>query len=118
MVSVLELRVWVKSCFESSGLGFCLKHASAKARHGVCEMNFWISAKGHSVMNIILDNAHIGVIRDRVHQHTEPRAAGSVWVSSFPVPRAPNPVAEPKGRRVSDPNLEPNDLETKFSPKK
>ena len=52
-------------------------------------------------MNIILDNAHIGVvIRDCVHQHTEPRAAGSVWVSSFPVPRAPNPVGEPKGLRV------------------
>ena len=28
--SVLELRVWVKISFESSGLGFCCKHASAK----------------------------------------------------------------------------------------
>ena len=35
--SVLELRVWVKSSFESSGLGLCLKHASAKARDSVRE---------------------------------------------------------------------------------
>ena len=37
--SVLEF-VWVKSSFESSGLGFCFKHASAKARDGVRERNF------------------------------------------------------------------------------
>ena len=29
----------VKSSFESSGLGFCRKHASAKARDGVRERN-------------------------------------------------------------------------------
>ena len=38
--SVLELRVWAKGSFESSGLGFCFKHASAKARDGVWERNF------------------------------------------------------------------------------
>ena len=40
--SVLELRVWVKSSFESSGLGFCFKHASAKARDGVRERIFFV----------------------------------------------------------------------------
>ena len=38
--SVLELRVWVKSSLRSSGLGFGLKHVSAKARDGVRERNF------------------------------------------------------------------------------
>ena len=44
--------MWVKSSFESTGLGFFFKHASAKARDGVRERNFgflrkelWISAK-------------------------------------------------------------------------
>ena len=34
------MRVWAKGSFESSGLGFCFKHASAKARDGVWERNF------------------------------------------------------------------------------
>ena len=57
--SVLELRVWVKSSFESSGLGLCFKHASAKARVGVREGNFGFPRRGHFVMKVILGNADI-----------------------------------------------------------
>ena len=59
--SVLELRVWFKSSFESSGLGFCFKHASAKARDGVRERNFGFPRRGHLkfVMKVISGNAHI-----------------------------------------------------------
>ena len=57
--SVLELRIWVKSSFESSGLGFCFKHAPAKARDGVRERNFGFPRRGHFVMKVILGNAHM-----------------------------------------------------------
>ena len=57
--TVLELRVWVKSSFESSGLGFCLKPASAKARDGVRERSSGFPRRGHFVMKVILGNAHI-----------------------------------------------------------
>ena len=57
--SVLELRVWVKSSFESSGLVSCLKHVSAKARDGVRERNFGFPRRAHFVMKVILGNAHI-----------------------------------------------------------
>ena len=55
----LELRVWIKSPFESLGLGFCFKHASAKARDGVRERNFGFPRTGHFVMKVILGNAHM-----------------------------------------------------------
>ena len=47
---ILELSVWVKGSFEGSGLGVCFKHASAKARNCVREMNFGSLRTGHSVM--------------------------------------------------------------------
>ena len=56
---VLQLRVCVKSSFESSGLGFCFKHASAKARDGVRERNYGFPRRGLFVMKVILGNAHI-----------------------------------------------------------
>ena len=58
-LTVLELRVWVRSSFESSGLGFCLKPASAKARDGVRERSSGFPRRGHFVMKVILGNAHI-----------------------------------------------------------
>ena len=42
---------------ESSGFGFCFKRASAKACDGVRKRNFGFPQRGHSVMNLILDNA-------------------------------------------------------------
>ena len=44
---------------ESSGLGFCFKHSSVKARDGVRERNFGFPRRGHFVMKVILGNAQI-----------------------------------------------------------
>ena len=55
--SVFELRVWVKTSFETSGLGFCFEHASAKAGDGVRERDFGFPRGGHFVMKVILGNA-------------------------------------------------------------
>ena len=58
--SVLELRLWVKSSFKSSGLGLCRKHASAKARDGVRERNFVFPRRVHFARyEVKLDNVHI-----------------------------------------------------------
>ena len=54
--SVLELRVWVKGSFESSGLRFWFKHVAEKARDGVRERNFGVP---HLVIKVILGNAHM-----------------------------------------------------------
>ena len=72
--SVFQLRVWVKTSFETSGLGFCFfcmwtlscrpqtlgfcfKHASAKAGDGVRERDFGFPRGRHFVMKVILGNA-------------------------------------------------------------